>query len=310
MAKHGWLLTIGLCALAQVAHAHINLDSPTRRGGDLKTGPCGGAARGTTPTVFSPGETVTVSWTETIDHPGHYRIAFDDDGEDFPEIDGFDDIKTALPFDLGSGAVVLADGIMDESGFGSSYEQEITLPDVECETCTLQLIQVMTDKPPYQSGTNDVYHECADLALRAGGGVAGTGAAGGSGGSGGADASGGSGGSAGTFGGAGSAGTLGSAGSAAPMAGSGGTPAMAGTTGSGGAGSGGTPAVAGTTGSAGTGGAPAAGPGVVTTPTPKDKSNGGCSALGAPDASAFTMALGLLALAARRRRSTTRRRSA
>ena len=38
--------------------------------------------RGTNVTTFQPGETITVTWTETVDHPGHYRIAFDDDGTD------------------------------------------------------------------------------------------------------------------------------------------------------------------------------------------------------------------------------------
>ena len=47
----------------------------------------------------------------------------------------------------------------------ADYEQ-VTLPDVECERCTLQLIQVMTDKAPYGDG-NDLYYQCADLALRA-----------------------------------------------------------------------------------------------------------------------------------------------
>src|SRR5690606_6077325 len=45
-----------------------------------------------------------------------------------------------------------------------------TLPDIECESCTLQVVQVMYDKKPYGDG-NDLYYQCADIALRPGGGA-------------------------------------------------------------------------------------------------------------------------------------------
>lgn len=145
------------------ARAHIDLDWPVDRGcSDQKVGPCGSGcdARSNNVTVLPPGATITVQWTETVPHPGHYRIAFDDDGiDDFEDPTGYDDIQTdpALP--------VLLDGIEDREGTGP-YQAQVTLPDVECERCTLQLIQVMTDKPPWD--TNDVYYRCADLALRSG----------------------------------------------------------------------------------------------------------------------------------------------
>jgi len=41
---------------------------------------------------------------------------------------------------------------------------QVKLPDVECTACTLQLIQVMTDKPPFDGG-DDFYFQCADLRL-------------------------------------------------------------------------------------------------------------------------------------------------
>lgn len=145
------------------ARAHIDLDWPTDRGcADQKSGPCGGGcdARSENVTVLPPGATITVQWTETVPHPSHYRIAFDDDGIDaFEAPTGYDDIQTSpsLP--------VLLDGIEDRDGTGA-YEAQVTLPDIECETCTLQLIQVMYDKPPWD--TNDIYYRCADIALRSG----------------------------------------------------------------------------------------------------------------------------------------------
>src|SRR5262249_32020964 len=150
-------------ALPGAGHAHIALTSPTPRYADLKLPPCGrgaGDARTSNVTTFRPGETITVAWTETIDHPGHYRISFDSDGQDaFVGPTGCADFYTAPS--------VLVDNIADRSGSQLKYTQQVTLPNIECSRCTLQVIQVMTDKPPYGNG-DDIYHQCADLVLSSG----------------------------------------------------------------------------------------------------------------------------------------------
>ncbi len=154
------LVVLSCLVAALPAASHIRLDEPVARYTDQKSGPCGraGGERTDRVTVYKPGATLTVRWTETIDHPGHYRIAFDEDGDErFPVPAAFDDTS--------GGPTVLVDGIADRAG-GGEYEQVVTLPNVECERCTLQLIQMMTDKPPYGDG-NDLYFQCADLALRA-----------------------------------------------------------------------------------------------------------------------------------------------
>jgi MYXO-CTERM domain-containing protein len=200
--SHTWAVVLGLAALlgTGTASAHIKLRSPTPRdpNNPLKSAPCGPAAstRGSSMTMLTSGQKLTVSWDETIQHPGHYRIAFDSDGQDFPDPMSFTDI--AMPNkDLGNGVTILLDGIMDKAGAGignTPYTAEVTLPDIECTNCTLQLIQVMTDKAPYGNG-DDIYHECANLVLKkAGGAAAGSGAvAAGSGGAGAAGAGGASG---------------------------------------------------------------------------------------------------------------------
>jgi MYXO-CTERM domain-containing protein len=162
-----------LCALGGLlwpaggAFAHIYLDAPADRGcAGEKVGPCGNTcdpARANA-TSFEPGATITVQWDEYINHTGHFRISFDDDGEDaFQDPTSYDDIQEnpTLP--------VLLDGIADKAS-GGKYSAEVTLPDIECENCTLQLIQLMTDKPPYTIGGNDIYYRCADIALRVGAG--------------------------------------------------------------------------------------------------------------------------------------------
>jgi len=148
------------------AHAHLGLDAPTSRYGPkvLKTGPCGsaGGERTQNVTYFEPGETIEVAWDEYVDHPGHYRIAFDDDGAN-------DFVDPATMMELYSNDTVLRDGIIDQGQGERDYTETITLPDVTCDNCTLQVIQVMYDKPPYTTPGNDIYYQCADLVLSEGG---------------------------------------------------------------------------------------------------------------------------------------------
>ncbi|WP_437520359.1 SCE4755 family polysaccharide monooxygenase-like protein [Sorangium sp. So ce726] len=155
----GSFVLAAVMSFAGVSRAHIDLTSPAPRHADdqQKVAPCGarGDARGETVTVFEPGETITVTWNETIDHPGHFRIMFDDDGfDDFPEPANENDLC-----EPGTDKGCLLDGIADKRG--GSYSAEVTLPDVECDNCTLQLIQVMTDRRPAT-----LYYRCADLVLK------------------------------------------------------------------------------------------------------------------------------------------------
>jgi hypothetical protein len=146
------LVAIGLCAHAATASAHIEMTSPRPRSEAQKEGPCGatGSTRGTNVTTYRPGETITVEWDETVDHPGHYRIAFDDDGHDSFRLPNRPDDNFPQ---------TLADQIVDRGG--GRYTQQITLPNMTCTNCTLQLIQVMTTSVPY----NSFYFQCADLVL-------------------------------------------------------------------------------------------------------------------------------------------------
>jgi hypothetical protein len=145
------------------AHAHLGLNVPASRYGPdtLKTGPCGvtGGERTSNVTYYEPGETIEVSWDEYVDHPGHYRIAFDDDGDD-------DFVDPASMLDLYSNDTVLLDGITDKGPGERDYVATVTLPELSCDNCTLQVIQVMYDKMPYTTPGNDIYYQCADLVLR------------------------------------------------------------------------------------------------------------------------------------------------
>ncbi|MDC0719749.1 SCE4755 family polysaccharide monooxygenase-like protein [Nannocystis bainbridge] len=155
----GGLALGGLLGWPSAALAHIRLIEPAPRHEQQKRGPCGAGSedgRGEVVSTFRPGQTITVRWQETVAHPGYFRIAFDEEGQD-----AFADPAEAGQ--SGDPAVVLVDLIADKEGT-QTYEQAVTLPDVACERCTLQLVQVMTDKGPYGDG-NDLYYQCADLVL-------------------------------------------------------------------------------------------------------------------------------------------------
>jgi hypothetical protein len=155
------------------ARAHIELISPEPRerardrrsaNSNLKRGPCGQNTnrRDGAVSVFAPGETISVSFTEYVNHTGYYRVAFDVDGDDgFPVFSGRnvseegDEPLVNCPVD---GNVILAYDFEDR--MRGVHTLDVTLPDVECDTCTLQVIQFMYGSPrPY-------YFQCADIALR------------------------------------------------------------------------------------------------------------------------------------------------
>jgi hypothetical protein len=168
-------LTVTLAA-PRAARAHIDLTRPVPReqgrpvsvspNSNLKQGPCGQVVNGRTEkvSVFAPGETIEVTWRETTNHASYYRVAFDREGDDaFPMFEGPGagtqgiDPNGPCPVD---GQVILA--YLMEDGVGGSHTLQVRLPDVECEGCTLQVIQFMYDTgKPY-------YFQCADLALRRG----------------------------------------------------------------------------------------------------------------------------------------------
>jgi len=110
--------------------------------------PCGGVARTLTPKVLMQGDSVFVKFKETINHPGHFRIAFSSAADA-----GFD--QNILMDDFPHAPA--NEGGADANGI---YTKMITLPDVKCSDCTLQLIQFMSD-----SMTN--YYSCADIQLTA-----------------------------------------------------------------------------------------------------------------------------------------------
>jgi hypothetical protein len=151
------VIVLALLSTPVSAHVFITSHVPRTEQYDIKEGPCGvaGAAWGTAVYRYAPGDVLVLEWDEYIDHPGYLRIAFDPNGDsDFEDPADFEDFYT--------NDLVLYDDIPDQNG--GDYSFDVQLPDEACEQCTLQLIQVMTDKAPYGDG-NDLYYGCVDLVL-------------------------------------------------------------------------------------------------------------------------------------------------
>lgn len=193
----------GLFALlvALPASAHLDLvDPPARLKGQdgntqLKTKPCGQTANKRTDkvTTYAPGQKVDIKIKEYINHPGYFAVAFDPDGDDsfiFPRanpdqvVAASDDPKTLFPVD---GAKVLGLRTDKEkdcySENASTHECtiSITIPNMPCQNCTLQVTQFMYDKLG-NDDDDEYYYQCADIKIEG----ASTGGSGGSAGSGGA----------------------------------------------------------------------------------------------------------------------------
>jgi MYXO-CTERM domain-containing protein len=334
LGKRLLVLLVGpLAVLAPIeAHAHFKLNAPMSWmsqdsiGGPQKNGPCAavpntnlGDSQGT-PTgivnAFQPGQTITVSVTATVPHPGWYRIALvqgPSSGQtltSLPDPQAMAGTNCTPPILMNpvwsTTQPVLADGLGLPAGSTDPNTQQsgtkmfqVTIPqNASCTAarpCSLQVIMVMTDHP----ATDCYYHHCADITAQtsATGGAGGTagGAGGTAGGAGGTAGAGGAGGSTAS----GSGGHTGTGG-ATTTSGSGGqtgtgTGGATTTAGSGGqTGGGGSAPTTGSAGNSGgdTGGSPGGGNG---------NSSGGCSVAGG-SVESTALGLALLALTVFRRR--------
>jgi MYXO-CTERM domain-containing protein len=183
------------------AQAHFTLDYPPSWtvdsdtfGDPQKAFPCGVLSTDTYKPVnvitsFSPGQTITLKWTEEIAHDGWFRVAlsYADGAEleattDFPE-PSYETASGAfgtMSIDAGIEnpvlPPVLADGLWPHAGSSVStpkhYTQAITLPTKPCAKCVLQVLQIMLNHPvnPPNNvpGAGFTYHHCAFIAIEPG----------------------------------------------------------------------------------------------------------------------------------------------
>jgi hypothetical protein len=166
---------------AAPALAHIDLLEPEARAhgtaasGDtdiddnssIKNGPCGQVTTGRTDRVarYAPGETIRVRVREENAHESYLRVALDLDGNEFPLRAQFPGGPETQAEASAAEAALGAEWLLlvyreDNDTAGFVHELEVTLPELSCTSCTLQVLQYMYDDPgaPY-------YFQCADLVI-------------------------------------------------------------------------------------------------------------------------------------------------
>ncbi len=159
--------------LATPALAHIKLTAPPdwlvtdpTSGDPQKQPPCG-LDTGTKSNIVTPvvaGQKLTVKWQDTLYHPGHFRIAITDDRSKLftPDAGGLNDNCPSAYVQNPAIAPVILDNLFPHTTQSPTglYEQEITIPDLACDNCTLQLIQFMQGH-----GYPCFYYHCATLKI-------------------------------------------------------------------------------------------------------------------------------------------------
>lgn len=173
-------LTLAAGALCpSLAQAHFYLNEPASAsaqntlGDPQKAAPCGlDTATPGTPTgkvtTYRAGQSITLSITETIYHPGHYRVAIAQSPAALPAeppvTKGTTDCGSA-PITANPMLPVLADGVfLHNKSFGSTPQtMQIQLPaGFTCNNCTLQVIEFMSEHGLNNPG-GCYYHHCATV---------------------------------------------------------------------------------------------------------------------------------------------------
>lgn len=136
------------------AHARIALGSnlpPRSTSPGLKSAPCGGIIRTNIPTVLQAGTVMTVSWEETINHPGQFEFSFS-------KKDDADFAPMKLNTDVDAVIIDTQDGTND---LPHQFSTTVKIPTENCSACTIRLIQVMTENPANPT----FYYSCADVQI-------------------------------------------------------------------------------------------------------------------------------------------------
>ena len=170
------------------AFAHFILAEPAQwlvqnaLGDPQKIAPCGGTSKDAgTPTnaitAFRGGDMLHIKIQETVFHPGHYRVALS--VKDRAELPADPPTTTrdtekgpwsvSAPIDANPKPPVLADGLFVHTTpqeKGSFQETDIKLPNINCDKCTVQVIQWMGNHGHNPDGDYS-YHHCADVKITA-----------------------------------------------------------------------------------------------------------------------------------------------
>jgi uncharacterized protein (TIGR03382 family) len=155
--------------LAGTAEAHFKLNAPAAAlqqdgsGDPQKTGPCGGAGTATNAvTAVQSGTMLTISITETIGHPGHYRVALAQDMASLPAPPTVADANcNGLIPSSNPTLPILGDGLFSHTTQTSNVTQTFQVPipaGMTCTNCVLQVQEYMANH-----GQPCFYYHCATV---------------------------------------------------------------------------------------------------------------------------------------------------
>jgi hypothetical protein len=182
------LLASAAILAAAPASAHFILLAPDAwvevnvLGDPQKAAPCGTSdiTKGTPTgkvTTMTGGDMLHIKIKETIYHPGHYRVALSVlDRSELPADPVAETRETPRgPYSV-SGKIdpdpkppVLADGLFfhrERPAPDTFWEADIKLPNINCNNCTVQVLQFMEEHGLNKEGEFS-YHHCADLKITA-----------------------------------------------------------------------------------------------------------------------------------------------
>jgi hypothetical protein len=185
---HQSMLRAAIAALtltSAIAQAHFKLDAPASwiaqddKGDPQKMAPCGGTmtdggTRTGAVTEMKGGSMLPLTVTETVFHPGHYRVALarrinllPGDPEAVLKQTDKGMISDHGVIDPNPKAPVLVDGLWPSKvRRNSPLETKVHIPNIDCESCVLQVIQFMENHPGFREGGYS-YHHCAIVNIKA-----------------------------------------------------------------------------------------------------------------------------------------------
>jgi hypothetical protein len=188
--RTAFCFAIGAAAVfaSSTAFAHFVLMEPTNQlvqdqvGDPQKLAPCGGRSNNpgeptNAVTEKQGGDMLHIKIREAVFHPGYYRVALAVNSRDElppdPETTTRESPRGPLSVSAKVDAEVkpplLADGLFYHTVRpqpGSFHEADIRLPNINCEKCTLQIIQWMGEHALNADGDYS-YHHCATLKITA-----------------------------------------------------------------------------------------------------------------------------------------------
>jgi hypothetical protein len=175
-----------LIILALPVAAHFRLLEPaswleeSQLGDPQKKAPCGGTSADPgkptgAVTKIQGGDKIHIKLRETVFHPGFYRVALavnsraelppDPEAKTEDSDKGPRSVSAAIHYP--PTPPVLADGLFPHTArFDKELETDVEIPNINCSSCTLQIVEFMAAHALNKDGDFS-YHHCAVLQIHA-----------------------------------------------------------------------------------------------------------------------------------------------